>query len=168
MDSSEVYHVKQQFILGAYPALANTPTPDTISPDYVPILVYKARAFLALDDPASALALIPEDTDNIALRAVAALAKGDEGLETLRDLCVEIEGDGDEEFTEWDTDMARVLATTAFIRAGEIEEALETLNDAEKAGDETYFLPFVASSAINLLSHPCQICPTLPNLLFSF
>ncbi|KAL4065869.1 coatomer epsilon subunit-domain-containing protein [Scleroderma yunnanense] len=137
MDSSRLYHIKQQFTLGAYPALINTSIPDANSPDYVPTLVYKARAFLALNDPESALALLPEDTDNPTLRAIAALAKGEEGLEALRDLCVEIEGEGDDEFSKWDIEMVRVLAATAFINAGEIEEALETLGDADKAGDET-------------------------------
>jgi len=145
MDSSDLYHIKQQFTLGAYPALANTPVPDHNSPDYVPTLVYKARAFLALNDPASALALVPADTDNIALRAVAALAKGDEGLETLRDLCVEIEGEGVEEFSKSDIDTVRVLAATAFLRVGEIEEALETLSDAEEASDETCVVSVVVA-----------------------
>lgn len=46
------------------------------------------------------------------------------GLEQLRDLCVEIEGenDGDEE-----KGLVRVIAGTAFFRAGEVEEALESL-----------------------------------------
>ncbi|KAI6041269.1 coatomer epsilon subunit-domain-containing protein [Pisolithus marmoratus] len=134
MDSSKLYYIKQQFVLGAYPALTQVSVPDASSPDYIPTLVYKARAFLALEDPNSALALIPEDSDHVALRAVAALAKGEEGLEVLRDLCVEIEG---EEFSQWEVEMVQVLAATAFMRAGEVEEALETLSGAEKAGDET-------------------------------
>ncbi|KIJ65605.1 hypothetical protein HYDPIDRAFT_181312 [Hydnomerulius pinastri MD-312] len=136
MDSSEVYHIKQQFTLGAYPALIAIPVPDASSPDYIPTVLYKARAHLALDDTASAFALIPSDTENVALRAVAALAKGEEGLETLRDLCVEIEGE-DEDVSEWEKEMVTVIAATAFVRAGEIEEALETLGDAGKAGNET-------------------------------
>lgn len=134
MDSSELYYIKQQFVLGAYPALTQVSVLDASSADYIPTLVYKARAFLALNDPNSALELIPEDSDNVALRAVSALAKGEEGLEALRDLCVEIEG---EEFSQWEIEMVRVLAATAFMRAGEIEEALETLNGAEDAGDES-------------------------------
>ncbi|KAG6334670.1 hypothetical protein ID866_4419 [Astraeus odoratus] len=135
MDSSELYHIKQQFTLGAYPAVANAPVPDASSPDHMPTLLYKARAFLALNDSESVLALVPEDSENVALRAVSALAKGEEGLEALRDLCVEIEGD--EGFSKWEIEMVRVLAATAFIRAGELEEAIETLSGAEKAGDET-------------------------------
>ncbi|KIK94194.1 hypothetical protein PAXRUDRAFT_468555 [Paxillus rubicundulus Ve08.2h10] len=134
MDSSQVYHIKQQFTLGAYPALITIPVPDPSSPDYTPAVLYKARAYIALHDPASALALIPGNTENVALRAVAALAKGDEGLEELRDLCVEI--DGDEDVGEWEKEILAVLAATAFVRAGEIEEALETLRNPAKASDE--------------------------------
>ncbi|KAF5387399.1 hypothetical protein D9757_005780 [Collybiopsis confluens] len=47
-------------------------------------------------------------------------------LEELRDLSVEIESD-DLEGTERDKATVRVLAGTAFARAGEVEEALETL-----------------------------------------
>ena len=47
-------------------------------------------------------------------------------LEELRDLCVEIEGD-DLESNDKDRWLVRVLAGTAFARAGEVEEALETL-----------------------------------------
>jgi coatomer protein complex subunit epsilon len=137
MDSSQVYYIKQQFTLGAYPALIAIPIPDPSSPDYAPSVLYKARAYLALDDPASALALVPSDTENVALRAVAALANGGEGLETLRDLCVETEAEGEEDIGEWEKEMVAVLAATAFVRAGEIEEALETLRDAGKAGNET-------------------------------
>lgn len=133
MDSSDLYYIEQQFVLGAYPALTQVSVPDASSPDYIPTLVYKARAFLALDDPDSALALIPEDTDNVALRAVSALAKGEEGLEALRDLCVEVEG----EETTWEIEVVQVLAATAFMRAGEVEEAVETLSGAERAGSET-------------------------------
>ena len=47
-------------------------------------------------------------------------------MEELRDLSVEIEGD-DLEASDKDKWLVRVLAGTAFARAGEIEEALETL-----------------------------------------
>ncbi|KAK0478350.1 coatomer epsilon subunit-domain-containing protein [Armillaria novae-zelandiae] len=109
MDSSELYHVKQQFIL--------------------------ARAHIALNDPKSALKLLPADSENVAIKAVAALARyvdteetedKESALEELRDLSVEIEGD-DVEGTERDKSIVRVLAGTAFARAGEVEEALETL-----------------------------------------
>ncbi|OJA16812.1 hypothetical protein AZE42_04763 [Rhizopogon vesiculosus] len=135
MSSPELYYIKQQFTLGAYPALVSLPLPDSSSSDYTPILLYKVRAHLALGDTPSALALIPNDTVNVAFRAAAALARGDEGLETLRDLCVEIEGDEDTE--EWEKELVRVLAGTAFVRAGEIEEALETLGGEGKADDES-------------------------------
>lgn len=137
MDSSQLYHIKQQFTLGAYPALIQTPLPDPSSPDYIPTILYKARAHLASGDPASALALVPNESDNVALRAVAALAQGEQGLETLRDICVEIEAEGDELIGEWERDLVAVLAATAFIRAGELEEALETLRDSATVGNES-------------------------------
>jgi coatomer protein complex subunit epsilon len=86
--------------------------PDDSSPDYIPTLIYKTRAHLALGDNTSTPAL-PTDTENIALRAATALARGQQGLETLRDLCVEIEGDDDSE--EWEKEIVQVLAATAFI-----------------------------------------------------
>ncbi|KAF8216520.1 coatomer epsilon subunit-domain-containing protein [Mycena galopus ATCC 62051] len=133
--SSELYHVKQQFFLGAYKTLIGLSLPDSSSPDYIPTLVYQARAHIALNDPAAALALVPADSENVAVKAVAALARyvsATEGpsqeaaLEELRDLAVEIEGE-DVEGTDWDKLSVRVLAGTAFARAGEVEEALETL-----------------------------------------
>ena len=51
---------------------------------------------------------------------------GEAALEELRDLCVEIEGD-DVEATEREKGWVRVVSGTAFFRAGEIEEALESL-----------------------------------------
>ncbi|KAG2042612.1 coatomer epsilon subunit-domain-containing protein, partial [Suillus americanus] len=134
MTSPDLYFIKQQFTLGAYPALLSISLPDHSSPDYIPALLYKVRAHLALGDNTSALALLPTDTENIALRAAAALARGEQGLETLRDLCVEIEADEDSE--EWEKETVQVLAATAFVRAGEIEEALETLRGEGKIGDE--------------------------------
>jgi coatomer protein complex subunit epsilon len=134
MTSPDLYFIKQQFTLGAYPALLSLTLPDDSSPDYIPSLLYKVRAHLALGDNTSALALLPTDTENIALRAAAALARGEQGLETLRDLCVEIEGDDDSE--EWEKETVQVLAATAFINAGEVEEALETLRSEGKIGDE--------------------------------
>jgi len=134
MDSSELYHVKQQFILGAYKTLVQTPLPDSSSSDYIPRILYNARAYIALNEPKSALELIPEDSENIALKAVASLAryveatdstKAEAALEELRDLSVEIEGEDVE--SERDKALVRVLAATAFARAGEVEEALETL-----------------------------------------
>ena len=122
--------------LGAYKSLVDLTLPDPSAPDYTPTLIYKARAYLALDKPSEALQLVPSGTENVALKAVTALAKyidadanekgGESILEELRDLCVEIEGD-DGEVDEKEKGLVRVLAGTAFTRAGEIEEALETL-----------------------------------------
>jgi len=67
------------------------------------------------------------------LKAVAALARylgatdaedKEANLEQLRDLCVEIEGEVE---GEEDKGLVRVVAGTAFFRAGEVEEALESL-----------------------------------------
>lgn len=131
MSSSELYHTKQQFFLGAYKSLVALALPDSNSPDYIPTLVYQARAHIALNDPAAALALVPADSENVSLKAVSALARyvsapDESTLEELRDLAVEIEGD-DVEGTDQDKLAVRVLAGTAFARAGEVEEALETL-----------------------------------------
>lgn len=120
---------------GAYRTLVSSPLPDASSADYIPTILYQIRAHIALNDPDAALKIIPPDTDNVALKAAAALARyvgaagsteKDAALEELRDLSVEIEGE-DAEGTERDKATVRVLAGTAFVRAGEIEEALETL-----------------------------------------
>ncbi|KAI1793459.1 coatomer epsilon subunit-domain-containing protein [Ganoderma leucocontextum] len=148
MESSELYHVKQQFNIGAYKSLVDLTLPDPSSPDYIQTLVYQARAHIALGSPAAAAALVPADTENLAFKSVAALARyvaateddAREGaLEELRDLSVEIEGE-DAEATPWEKGVVRVLAGTAFARAGEIEEALETLG----AGNDTHNLEAVA------------------------
>jgi len=138
MNSPELYHIKQQFFLGAYKTLISLTLPDPNSPAYVSTLLYQTRAYIALDNPESALELIPTDTENVAIKAAAALARyilatqKDErdainsSLEEIRDLAVEIEGD-DTEGSEAEKALVRVLAGTAFARAGEVEEALETL-----------------------------------------
>ncbi|KAF8159444.1 coatomer complex protein [Crassisporium funariophilum] len=135
MESSELYHVKQQFTLGAYKTLVQQALPEPSSSDYITRVLYKTRSYIALNQPKSAIELIPEDTENVALKAVASLARyvgatdsleGEAALEELRDLAVEIEGE-DVEGSERDKALVRVLAGTAFARAGEIEEALETL-----------------------------------------
>jgi coatomer subunit epsilon len=79
------------------------PLPTEDSDDYLPALLYTARAHIALDDPESALNILSEDSEDAATRAVRALAeysqaKSDEddtesALEELRDLCIEIEGE---------------------------------------------------------------------------
>ncbi|KAJ7115971.1 coatomer complex protein [Mycena epipterygia] len=146
MDSSELYHVKQQFFLGAYKSLINLPLPDSSSSDFIPTLIYQARAHIALNNPAAVASLVPADSENVAVKAVSALARyvsavdaatQEAALEELRDLAVEIEGE-DVEGTERDKHSVRVLAGTAFARAGEVEEALETL------GAETEDLEAVA------------------------
>jgi coatomer subunit epsilon len=67
------------------------------------------------------------------MKAVAALARyvgateaddTEASLEQLRDLCVEVEGEGD---GDEEKGLVRVVAGTAFFRAGEVEEALESL-----------------------------------------
>lgn len=132
VDLQEVFSLVS---LGAYNALVAMSLPDPNSPDYTPTLLYQARAHIALNDPASALNIIPEDSENVALKAAAALARyvdaeeasdKEAALEELRDLSVEIEGD-DVDGTETDKALVRVLAGTAFARAEETEEALETL-----------------------------------------
>jgi len=117
---------------GAYKSLVEQSLPDESFEDYVPILFYKARAHIAFGDTETVKSLIPEDTDNLALKAVAVFVNyisspsGDAALEELRDLCVEIEGD-DVDASEREKGWVRVVAGTAFARAGEVEEALETL-----------------------------------------
>ncbi|KAK2463513.1 hypothetical protein APHAL10511_004264 [Amanita phalloides] len=135
MDSVKLYHVKQQFILGAYKSLVDMPLPDASSSDYTSMLLYKARAYIALNDPHSALELTAKCEENIAVRSASALARyvavdddadNDAALEELRDLAVEIEGD-DSEGSSREKALVRVLVATACVRAGELEEALETL-----------------------------------------
>jgi len=132
MESTDLYDVKQRFFLGAYKSLGEQKLPEQSSEDYTPTLFYKARAHIALDDAKAVASLIPADTENLALKAVSVFANyisapaGEAALEELRDLCVEIEGD-DVEATEREKGWVRVVAGTAFARAGEIEEALETL-----------------------------------------
>ena len=109
--------------------------PPQSSPDYIPTLVYQARAHLALNNPSATLSLLPDDSEDVTIKAVSSLAhyiasssesSQEAALEELRDLSVEIEGD-DLEATDKDKWLVRVLAATAFARAGEVEEALETL-----------------------------------------
>lgn len=125
--------------------------PDPSSPDYTPTLIYKARSNIALNDPKTALSVIPSDSEDVALKAVAALARyvgstdaeeTEASLEELRDLCVEIEGD-DVEAEEKEKGIVRVLAGTAFARAGEIEEALETLGAGSDTENLEAYVPLV-------------------------
>lgn len=64
-------------------------------------------------------------------RYVAEEDDGDAALEELRDLCVEI--DGEDVLADDEKWQVRVLAGTAFARAGEVEEALETLGVGSNA-----------------------------------
>jgi len=98
--------------------------PEPSEEDYTRILLYQARAHIALNDPNSALALLPASSQSLAVKAVRALAQN--SLEELRDLAVEIEGD-DVSANEAEKSVVRVAAASAFARAGETEEALETL-----------------------------------------
>ena len=139
---------------GAYKPLVAMALPDPNSPEYSSTLLYQARAYIALHDPASALELIPSDAENVAFRAVSSVARyvaaeesseQEAALEELRDLSLEIDGD-DSEGTEKDKGLVRVLAGTAFALAGETEEALETL------GSETEDLEaYVALSYLRYL-----------------
>ncbi|TDL21817.1 hypothetical protein BD410DRAFT_771159 [Rickenella mellea] len=132
MEPSDLYHVRQQFTLGAYRSVANATLPEPSSQDYLPLQLYKARALIALGEPQHVEEFIPEESETLPLKAARSLAKyvaatperKDSALEELRDLCVEIEG---EEVSEGDRGEVRVLAGTAFAREGEVEEALETL-----------------------------------------
>lgn len=151
MESTDLYSVRQRFFLGmfpsgdcdpwfshplfpqgAYKSLAEQKLPEQSTEDYTSILFYKARAHIALGDTDAVKSLIPTDTENLALKAVSVFANyisapaGEAALEELRDLCVEIEGD-DVEATEREKGWVRVVSGTAFFRAGEIEEALESL-----------------------------------------
>ncbi|EJD07235.1 uncharacterized protein FOMMEDRAFT_73853 [Fomitiporia mediterranea MF3/22] len=134
MDSSDLYHVRQQFTLGAYKTLANLTLPDASSPDHDAFLLYKARSLIALGKAKEVSKFVPVEPESLSLKAVRALARfvqaeqeeedKDVPLEELRDLCVEVEGEDVDVKERW---QVRVLAGTAFARAGEVEEALETL-----------------------------------------
>jgi len=82
-----------------------------------------------------------KDNDKVDLSA----ADEKEGaLEALRDLCVEVEaeeGEGGED--EGDREIVRVCAGTAFARAGEIEEALESLGVTEQGSANLEYLEAV-------------------------
>jgi coatomer protein complex subunit epsilon len=132
--SSALYHLKQNFTLGAYKNLLEISLPDENSPEYAEFVTYKARAHIALGNPRAVASLVPADSENVALKAVLALAKWtaapedkrEELLEQLRDIVVELEGE-DVVGSQQDKDAAKVLAGQAFAAAGETEEALETL-----------------------------------------
>lgn len=135
--------------LGAYKSLVDLALPDPNSPDYTPTLVYKARAYIALDDPKPVQSLIPADAEDVSLKAVSALARyvgasspedKEASLEELRDLCVEIEGE-DVDATPKERGTVRVLAGTAFALANEVEEALETLGVGSNTDNLEAYVP---------------------------
>ncbi|EJD51146.1 hypothetical protein AURDEDRAFT_111804 [Auricularia subglabra TFB-10046 SS5] len=142
---SELYHVRRLFTLGAYSTLVAVQAPEPTSEDYTSIILLQARAHIALNDTSAALALLPASSTSVDVKAVRALAQSldagtrDKALEELRDLCVEIEGE-DSAANEREKSAVRVAAATAFARAGETEEALETLG----AGTPTEDLDAVA------------------------
>lgn len=59
-------------------------------------------------------------------------------------MCVEIEGE-DAESEEKEKDMVKVLAGTAFARAGEVEEALETLGAGSSTENLEAYVPYKIS-----------------------
>jgi coatomer protein complex subunit epsilon len=103
----------------------------------------------------------------VTIKAVSSLARyiaattpsssesSEAALEELRDLSVEIEGD-DLEASDKDKWLVRVLAGTAFARAGEVEEALETLglNEGNEESLEAYVFFFRIDPTVYLTSIP--------------
>ena len=45
------------------------------SPDYVPTLIFQARAHLALNNPSAALFLLPTDSEDVTIKAASSLAR---------------------------------------------------------------------------------------------
>jgi hypothetical protein len=165
MDSLDLYHTRQQYALGfpfkhvifqfliyvagSYKPLITAELPDKLSPDYLPTILYKARAQI-FSDPSGALLSLPKDNSSYAVRAIRDLAtyfnaksaghdeQKDKALDSLRDLCIEIEGE------ELDDDVkgtVRVVAAVAFVKEGELEEAQETLQgDGTMRNLEAYAL----------------------------
>lgn len=150
LNSSKIFSIYSTS--GAYKSLVDLSL-DPNSPEYIPTLVYQARSHIALNNPKAALQLIPTGSENVALKAVVALAKFVDAedadrealLEELRDLSLEIDSD-DVEGTERDKATVRVLAGTAFARAGELEEALETLG-ADTEDLEAYVSSFLRATS---------------------
>ena len=156
---------EQRAPLGAYKSLVDLELPDPNSPDYNPTLVYKARAYIALDDPEPVQSLVPADAEDVTLRAVSALARyvgatspedKEAALEELRDLSVEIEGE-DVDATPKERGMVRVLAGTAFALANEVEEALETLGVGSNTDNleayVSFLLPRLSDPRLPLTTH---------------
>jgi coatomer protein complex subunit epsilon len=100
--------------------------------------VYVARAHLALNPPSVSAAeavLAPwlaSDSAPPSARAAAALAgylAGKGGVDTARDIVLEVEGEGGEE------GVVRALVGTVFVLDKEIEEAVATLSEGAGAED---------------------------------
>ena len=134
--------------------------------------MYNARAYIALNEPKSALELIPDDSENIVLKAVGSLAryvdaadsvKGEAALEELRDLSVEIEGE-DVDGSDRDKALVRVLAATAFARAGEVEEALETLGSDTEDLEACVAFNYIPEIVISFSTWQCGF--DRPNIPF--
>jgi len=140
-DSDSLFYLKNQFYLGSYKAVSQNPVPPKSSAEYLPTLLYTARSFIALNDPARALSLVPADVEPV-VRAIRALATYQQAkrsssdveafLDELRDLTIEAEAAAEEggEGSEQEgagAGTVRVAAATAFIEEGELEEALTTL-----------------------------------------
>ncbi|GJJ12754.1 hypothetical protein Clacol_010365 [Clathrus columnatus] len=124
----ELYYIKQKFTLGAWKSIIDQKL-DESSPDFQQLKLYQAQAYIALNKPTEALKLLDPNNTSLSVRALRALARylskeGENALEELRDLCVEIEEEG---IDEKEKSLVKVAAGTAFAREGEIEEALETL-----------------------------------------
>jgi len=141
-------------IAGSYKAVSQNPVPPKPSPEYLPTLLYTARSFIALNDPARALSLVPADVEPV-VRAVRALATYQQAkrsssdveafLDELRDLTIEAEAAAEEGGEESEQEGAgvgivRVAAATAFIEEGELEEALTTLGAGTGVKDLEWYV----------------------------
>lgn len=129
--------------------------PPKSSLEYLPTLLYTARSFIALNDPARALSLVPADVEP-AVRAVRALATYKQAkksssdveaiLDDLRDLEIEAEAAAGEAGGEGPGEegagvgVVRVAAATAFIEEGELEEALTTLGAGTGVKDLEWYV----------------------------
>lgn len=171
-DSDSLFYLKNQFYLGggilplvsllflrtiagAYNAVSQNPVPPKSSPEYLPTLLYTARSFIALNDPARALSLLPADVEP-AVRAVRALATYEQAkksssdveavLDELRDLTIEAEAAAEEVGGEGSgqegagVGVVRVAAATAFVKEAELEEALTTLGAGTGVKDLEWYV----------------------------
>ncbi|KAL9940183.1 hypothetical protein V8E36_000888 [Tilletia maclaganii] len=134
------YEAQTLFYQGAYEgtiASAANINPTTISsnPQARASLLYAARAHLALNNPAAALALLPTPSDHKDVTAVHTLATylqdgDDEALLSLNELLEEAEESGGEDADALQT--IRICAATAMFKDGDALGALETLSAASR------------------------------------